>query len=353
MMDFTPQNIVLVTGANGHLAQHVVHQLLARPASSRPTVRATTRSSTSAAALRSTFASHVSAGTLQLVHIADLTSVSALTAVFINVTHIAHIASPLVVQPTEVENDLLKPAIQGTTALLTAAHQSCSTLEAVVITSSLASVFDVSQGARKGYTYTSKDWNPITYAEAADRNLDLSQFPARYRPFVTYAASKKLAEEAAWEFYAEHKPSWRLVVVLPGYIAGPYVLPLTKGVEGVSYSVGLVWRTVRSQPGEKLTELDFVNWVDVRDAADVHVRALLVEGAGGKRLLVGPLRVAYSDMTRIVREEYGWETSEEVQRIEQGEVSNKETEEVLGIKEWRPLKEMVLDTVEQLQAFDV
>lgn len=65
----------------------------------------------------------------------------------------SHIASPVIINPKDVKNDLLNPAIQGTVGILKSALNS-SRIKSVVITSSLASVFDLKQGWRPGYTYT-------------------------------------------------------------------------------------------------------------------------------------------------------------------------------------------------------
>jgi hypothetical protein len=70
-----------------------------------------------------------------------------------------------------------------------------TTLQSVVLTSSFASVVDVQHGWRPGFTYEPTMWNPITRSFAADPNLDLTQWPETWRPYVTYSASKKLAEK--------------------------------------------------------------------------------------------------------------------------------------------------------------
>jgi hypothetical protein len=64
-----------------------------------------------------------------------------------------HVASPLVVDSKDIENDLLKPAVRGTTGILRAAT-SANTVKAVVITSSFGAAADLSKGFRPGYTYT-------------------------------------------------------------------------------------------------------------------------------------------------------------------------------------------------------
>jgi len=203
--DFTSSSLVLITGANGHVAQHVLSELLSRPVHRRPRVRATVRSESSAAAVQSVFREHILAGGLEIVLIKDIAAPHAFDSAVQSCTHIRHIASPLVVSPKDTENDLLIPAIRGTLSLLQSAQHS-SSLERVVITGSFVSVVDLAQDFRPGYTYTPSDWNPITYEQAADPNLDLTVWSPRWRPFITYMASKKLAEKAAWDFYERERP---------------------------------------------------------------------------------------------------------------------------------------------------
>lgn len=65
----------------------------------------------------------------------------------------SHIASPFILEVNNAEEDLLKPAMQGTVGLLQSALSSPS-VKSVVVTSSFASVFDPKKGWRSGYTYT-------------------------------------------------------------------------------------------------------------------------------------------------------------------------------------------------------
>ncbi|KIX10091.1 uncharacterized protein Z518_01172 [Rhinocladiella mackenziei CBS 650.93] len=117
----------------------------------------------------------------------------------------AHIASPLVVGVRIVEQDCLPQAVQGTTSLFKSAL-SVKFLEAVVITSSFAVVFDPMHSSRPGYAYIPKDWSLRSYPTAADPYLDLSVWAKIYRDFITSRASKKLAEKAAWGLYDTVKP---------------------------------------------------------------------------------------------------------------------------------------------------
>ena len=350
MHDFTPSSLVLISGANGHVAQHVLAQLLSRPLASRPRIRATVRADTSASGLRQVFASQIADGSLDLAFVPDIAASGAFDQVVKGCTHIAHIASPLVVGAQNVERDVLTPAIRGTQGLLLSAlHHAGPQLESVVVTSSFASCFDPAHGLREGYTYTPTDWNPISYEEAADPSLDLDVYPERYRFFVTYMASKKLAEAAAWDVYRDERPHWRLSVVCPTYIGGPSVLPLAKGSGSLSFSNALIWKTATSREGDSLATLDFPYWVDVRDVARAHVAALSMPEAGGKRFILAPIKTRYAEMANVVRDELGWETSREKQEEGIFDIRDDGCEKVLGMKEWIGLEKMVVDTVVQVR----
>lgn len=293
------------------------------------------------------FSSHISSGFLEFAYIPDILAPGAFDEAVKGVSHIAHIASPLVVGATNAEEDVLKPAIGGTTSLLKAAAK-ISSVQAVVVTSSFAAVHDPMLGLRPGYTYTPKDWNPISYETAADLNLDLSVWPETYRVFITYMASKKLAEKAAWDFYESEKPKWRLSVICPTYIGGPNVLPLAKGAENLSFSQKLIWNVATSKPEDTLPEIDFPNWVDARDVAKAHVLALQSRGADRERFILAPFSTTYSGIADVLRRELKLNVSEQRQELDCFEVESRNCESVLGIKEWVPFEDMVLDTVRQL-----
>lgn len=228
-MSFTASDLVLVTGANGHVGSHLVNLLLEDPNS--PRVRAAVRSESSATPLRQRFTRHIDAGRLDFSYVADMTAPGAYDAAVQEVTHIAHVASPLILDPPDLEKDLLQPAIRGTVGLLESANKS-NTVKSVVVTSSFAAAFDPFKGWDSNYTYSSKDWNPLTYENAVGRE-STEGLDERYRGFMAYLSSKKLAEEAAWRYYREEvKGRWSFSTILPTYIGGPCVLPL-KGERGV------------------------------------------------------------------------------------------------------------------------
>jgi nucleoside-diphosphate-sugar epimerase len=96
-------------------------------------------------------------------------------------------------------------------------------------------------------------------------------------------------------------------------------------------------------------------WVDVRDVALAHVRAMEVPDAGGQRFFVTAGHYSNKDIADIIREAYpelvsklpADATSDMPADIFQ--VDNSKTTELLGLK-YRPLKQSVADTVKSLLA---
>lgn len=348
MDSFNTSDRVLVTGANGHVAQHVVSQLLSLPSPERPRVRATVRAQKSASGLESVFVEAIDSRNLEIVFVPDIAQDSAFDQVVVGCTHIAHIASPLVVGAEDVERDVLRPAISGTTGLLRSAAK-VDGLRAVVITSSFAAVHDPMYGERPGYTYTPRDWNPISYETAADPTIDLSVWPKSYQHFITYLASKKFAESSAWDLYEKLKPSWTLSAINPTYIGGPNILPLTRGADSLSFSQKLILNVAQSKPGDELADVDFPNWVDVRDVAKAHIRALLCPEAKGKRFILAPYKVAYSDMATVLRKKRNIQCSDKRQELNHFDVDSSDCRSILGITTWVPFEDLVCDTVDRVR----
>ncbi|KAK4691956.1 hypothetical protein P7C70_g9231, partial [Phenoliferia sp. Uapishka_3] len=150
---FLPTDIVVVTGANGHLASHIVDQLLAFP--DGPRVRGTVRSQESRDTISEYYGGKEVGSRLEVFCVPDMLGEGAFDEVVEGATHIAHVASPLVIgRVTDVAKELLDPAILGTTGIFKAAHKTRS-IRAVVITSSFGAAFDPAAGWRPSYTYTS------------------------------------------------------------------------------------------------------------------------------------------------------------------------------------------------------
>jgi len=153
---------ILVTGTTGFIGAHVTDELLSRGHK----VRGVARSATKADQMIQARPQHH--GRLDFVIIEDLTQPGVFDESVKDVDGIIHCASPVDYTVKDVEQGLLRPAIDITKSIIQAAA-SAPNIQRIVITSSFASVFDANQGTRVGYTYTSADWSPVTYDEASGK----------------------------------------------------------------------------------------------------------------------------------------------------------------------------------------
>ena len=127
---------------------------------------------------------------------------------------IAHTASPFHMRADDPD-ELIIPAVRGTTGILASARAHAPGVQRIVVTSSCASVLTPTPDPR---VFSEADWNEASIAEVNEKGRDASG-PAKYR------ASKTLAERAAWEFWNAHKSevAWDLVVLNPPFVFGPVI----------------------------------------------------------------------------------------------------------------------------------
>jgi len=111
-----------------------------------------------------------------------------------------------------------------------------------------------------------------------------------------YQASKTLAEKAAWDLWREHKNSlaWDLVVLNPPYVFGP-VLHDVKAVKSLNTSMLLWYNTVVLGKSLDTVVGQSSSWVDVRDLAVAHVKALEKDAAGGERIIISSAPFIWQD----------------------------------------------------------
>lgn len=190
-------------------------------------------------------------------------------------THVFHMASPLPGEgKTDAKRDFLDPAKLGVLTLLQDSSVTPS-VQKVVLTASVASILDASR-ADTGGSYTEKDWNPITYDYAIKLGAGLAT--GSTNPMIIYAASKTLAERAAWDFVREHKPSFAFAAVHPGFVVGR---PVTGSISG---SNGMLWQALTARPVQESAQP--MALVDLEDAVRGHLQAMQRKEADGGRFLL-------------------------------------------------------------------
>ena len=242
---------VLVTGASGFIGLHCVLQLLQQGYRVRGTVRSEAR----AEEVREAMEPNVDVGDRLEIVEADLTRDEGWADAVRGCTYVLHVASPFPNQVPEHEDELIKPAMEGTRRVLKAAAE--AGVQRVVVTSSLAAISG-GHPVDNSRVYSEDDWSIVE----------------RCPP---YPKSKTLAERAAWDFVAslDGEAPMELCVINPGAVLGP--------VLNRHYSTsGEIVRKLMAKELPGTAKIGF-SWVDVRDVAAAHTAAMTAPGAAGQR----------------------------------------------------------------------
>lgn len=260
---------ILVTGGSGFVGSHVILQLLAAGHTVRTTVRTLARE----AEVRGTL-EKAGADTGRLSFFpADLEKDDGWAATVAGCDHVQHVASPFPQSQPEDEQELIRPAVNGTLRVLRAARD--AGVKRVVVTSSFAAI-GYGHGQRHS-DYTEADWTDVN------------------GPAVQpYMKSKTLAERAAWDFVAAEGNGMELAVVNPVGIFGPALN------DDLSTSIWLVKSMIEGRmPG--LPDLWF-GVVDVRDVASLQIAAMTHPDAAGERFLaVAGKAMSIPEMADVLR----------------------------------------------------
>ena len=244
---------VLVTGGSGFIGSHVVLKLLAAGHTVRATVRDTRREPKLRAMLK---AAGADPGARLTFVAANLESPDGWAEAAAGCEYAHHVASPFPPKLPRHEDELIRPAREGTLRVLRAARD--AGVKRVVLTSSFAAV---------GYGHEPRK---APFDETTWTNLKSPHV-------MPYVKSKTLAERAAWDFLAKEGQGLELAVVNPVGVFGP--------VLGADYatSILIVKRMLAGDvPG--VPRITF-GVVDVRDVADLHLRAMTDPLARGERFL--------------------------------------------------------------------
>ena len=262
---------VLVTGGSGFIGSHCILDLLRAGYRVRTTVRSPDREATVRELLGAESADALSFAT------ADLTSDAGWGEAVSGCDFVLHVASPFPLGPPKHEDDLIVPAREGALRVLTAARD--AQVKRVVLTSSFAAI---------GY---GKPPGPKPFTEEDWTNLDGDGVSA-------YAKSKTLAERAAWDFIEREGGGLELAVVNPVGVFGPAL------GSDFSTSLQLVKRLLDgAMPGIPRVAFGIV---DVRDVADLHVRAMTDPAAAGERFLaVAGEFMTVAEIAAVLRERMG------------------------------------------------
>ncbi|CUA76880.1 NADPH-dependent aldehyde reductase ARI1 [Saccharomyces cerevisiae S288c] [Rhizoctonia solani] len=262
---------VLVTGASGFIAVWVVKTFLEAGYS----VRGTVRSASKGDYLVNLFKSH--GDKFQYVIVEDIAKEGAFDEAVKGVDAITHTASPFHFQAEDPQM-LIEPAVKGTLGILASAHKYAPTVQRIVITSSVAAIVDPSKPS--GTVFTENDWNSFSLRKVETKG-NAAAGGEKYR------ASKTLAEKAAWTYLEEKRPKYDIATINPPMVFGP-ILHQVSNPESLNTSVALLYKILQTKESDLTREVlltNNLNFVDVRDVALAHLRALEIPEAGGQRFI--------------------------------------------------------------------
>lgn len=338
---------VLLTGGNGFIASHILDILVQRQYSVTFTVRSQDKAKQVLARYNGQSVSNLTAHIIP-----DFTKPGAFDDCLKTngpFDAVLHVASPFKYSITDIDQELFGPSVTGTQSLLTAIHAHAPSVKTVVFTSSFAAILDSYKPNNvPEHTYTTSDWNPLTEEDAFKNTLN------------GYRASKLFAERAAVDFMTKHKPSFSFVSICPTLAFGPVIQPL-ESANALNTSSQRIYNFVNGSCKSEMpdTGVSFYLWIDVRDLALAHVKAmeLQLDAPANKRYLLTAGYFTNKEICEIIGKRFpeylgvlppcdgdaGGFPSGGVYKFD-----NTEATEELDM-EYRTLEESVVDAVKSMQ----
>lgn len=242
---------VLVTGGTGFIAQHCIVALLGAGFDVKTTLRSLKRRDEVVASLRT--GGVEPDGRVEFV-VADLMADDGWAEAAAGCDYALHGASPTPAGDQIDEDDWVRPAVEGNLRVLRAARD--AGMKRVVLTSAFGAI---GAGRKKsiGRPFVETDWSDLG------------------GPIAPYQKSKTLAERASWDFVACEGSGLELASVNPTMVLGP-------ALGDFSHSIRSIKQMLDGQPGCPKINTCIV---DVRDVADLHLRAMTNPKAAGERFL--------------------------------------------------------------------
>lgn len=263
---------VLVTGATGFIAGYCIQELLTHGYAVRGTVRNLATADGNGATAHLHALAQRTGGLLELVE-ARLDADAGWAEAVDGCTYVWHLASPNPPAAPKDEDELIRPAVEGTLRVLRAAAAS-GTVRRVVLTSSIDAIRHGHDRADHD-VYTEADWSDPDRSDA-------------------YPKSKVYAERAAWDFVRDGR--LELVTINPGLVLGPLLrAERTTSVEVIRL---LLARQIPAVP-----RLGFAV-VDVRDVAVAHRLAMEIPEAAGNRYICAGEHMWLGEIAAVLAAEF-------------------------------------------------
>jgi len=286
------------------------------------------------------------ANKLQFVVVSDFTAANAFDDALKGSDYVIHVASPLA-KPNE---DLLTPAVKGTTSILQSASKT-PTVKKVVITASVASLIPLGKSGDgisiKGkMSHLLRGTSFLAYRDAEDiakeeLYFDKSIVPT-LEPFGQYQASKLAAHTATLDYVLSQKPQYSVITIHPGFVFGRNILQTS--ADELAGTNGMLFGSLYAK------EPMFAPYrgVHVLDVAEAHIRALDLEDAPVSSFLLSGKDRPWEEVLRHARKEFpDADFQTEPKTGDRWFVDTTRAEAQLSFKTWREMEVQVKDVVSQ------
>lgn len=258
---------VLVTGGTGFLAGWVIRQLLVQNYQVRTTVRSASKFQQIINMLQQ---DSINTDNLSYV-VADLTSPNGWDEAMDGITDVLHLASPLGGSNPDNPN-LIKIAKEGIVNVFQSAIK--ANVHKIVMTSSEAA------------NYPEKSNHSPKINENFWTDLD-------NKGLTNYMRSKVVAEQTAWKLIKQQNQT-KMVTILPGAILGP-------NMSGRRSSTDQIFEMIlKGMPSPKV----MYPVVDVRDLADLHIKAMQSDQAKNNRFIAESEEMSMPQMAKLIKQHY-------------------------------------------------
>jgi dihydroflavonol-4-reductase len=265
---------VLLTGANGYIGKHITLQLLNQGYEVRASVRKLSKSDE----VRNAVTPHLIDSNnlnsrLTFVEL-DLEKDSGWDEALKGIDVLMHTASPFPLVIPANEEELIRPAVDGTIRAFKAVKN--AGVKRVILTSSNAAVFgrDLPKGAKE---FDETMWTDVNHPIGR----------------AAYRRSKTLAERAAWDFVKNESPEIALTTINPSLVIGS---PLdNKFGSSLAMIDQLIEGTRRMLPDLR------VGIVDVKDVARMHVDSIKIDATKGERILASTGTRSLVEIAKIIK----------------------------------------------------
>ena len=266
---------ILVTGATGYIAKHLVLQLLNGGYTVVGSTRSTRREEELRAALKPHLNDPAALENLRVIAL-DLNSDDGWADAMQGVDVVMHTASPFPLEMPKDEQELIQPAVQGALRAVKAAKQ--AGVQRVIMTSSTVAVTNCELPEGRN-SHNESDWSKLT------------------GPGVTpYLKSKTLAERAVWDWQSADAPDMQITMINPSFVMGA---PLDNNF---GTSIEVIDRLMRGKD-PMVPDIGFPS-VDVRDIALMHIRAMQTPESIGKRFIGVDRTLRFVEIAELLKADH-------------------------------------------------